>query len=278
MKEKFSLIGLSILAIIICIPVYLLFVGSFMGIDEVIRYISPIWGSDGNVRFGIIPMHPTLRQYVELLFDSPEFFVMFWNSVKIVVCVILGQLIIATTCAWGLSCYEFVGAKIIFWVYTILMMIPFQVRMLSDYLVLDMFKLLNTHGSIIYSGIFSTFPVFILYGFFKELPVSLLEAARLDGASEMQIFLKIGVPLGMSGIMSVIVLSFLEYWNLIEQPLVFLKNKTLWPLSLYLPEIGLSQLGIAFSGAVITLLPAIFVFLLGQDYLERGIMSSAIKE
>jgi len=278
MKEKFNLIGLSALAIIICIPIYLLFVGSFMGIDEVIRYISPIWGGDGNVRFGIIPMHPTLRQYVELLFDSPEFFVMFWNSVKIVVCVIIGQLIIATTCAWGLARYEFVGVKIILWVYTILMMIPFQVRMLSDYLVLDAFQLLNTHGSIIYSGIFSTFPVFILYGFFKELPMSLIEAARLDGASEIQIFLKIGVPLGMSGVMSIIVLGFLEYWNLIEQPLVFLKNKTLWPLSLYLPEIGLSQLGIAFSGAVVTLLPAIFVFLLGQDYLERGIMSSAIKE
>ena len=74
------------------------------------------------------------------------------------------------------------------------------------------------------------------------------------------------------------VLGFLEYWNLIEQPLTFLKRKELWPLSLYLPNIGLKQAGISFAASVVTLVPAFLVFLCGQDYLEKGIIASAIKE
>ena len=74
------------------------------------------------------------------------------------------------------------------------------------------------------------------------------------------------------------VLGFLEYWNMIEQPLAFLKDKSLWPLSLYLPEISQNRAGFAFAASVVTLVPSVFVFLLGQDYLEQGIVASALKE
>lgn len=74
------------------------------------------------------------------------------------------------------------------------------------------------------------------------------------------------------------VLGFLEYWNLMEQPLAFLEDKSLWPLSLYLPEIHLDQAGYSFVASVITLIPPVFVFLIGQEYLERGIVASALKE
>ena len=90
-------------------------------------------------------------------------------------------------------------------------------------------------------------------------------------------FLNIGLPLGSAGIVSALVLGFLENWNLIEQPLAFLKDKTLWPLSLYLPNIDLAKAGVAFTGSVVTLLPALLVFLSGQDYLEQGITAAAIK-
>ena len=100
----------------------------------------------------------------------------------------------------------------------------------------------------------------------------------MDGAGELRLFVMIGLPLGSSGILSAFVLGFLEYWNMIEQPLTFLKNKALWPLSLYLPEIGLNEAGFAFAASVVTLIPALFIFLLGQDYLEQGIAMSGLKE
>lgn len=150
--------------------------------------------------------------------------------------------------------------------------------MLSNYLVLDRMKLMDTHLSIILPAVFSTFPVFIMYRFFVSIPEAIIESAKLDGAGHLQIFTRLGIPLGSGGIVSAMVLGFLEYWNLVEQPLTFLKNKTLWPLSLFLPGIGLEQAGTAFAASVIALIPALFVFLCGQDYLEQGITAAAVKE
>ena len=150
--------------------------------------------------------------------------------------------------------------------------------MLSSYLVLNGLHLMNTHGAVILPAVFSAFPVFLIYRSFYGIPKELLEAARVDGAGEWQIFWRMGIPLASGGILSSAVLGFLECWNLIEQPLAFLKDQSLWPLSLYLPEISLDQAGYAFVASVITLIPALFVFLLGRDYLERGIAASALKE
>ena len=129
-----------------------------------------------------------------------------------------------------------------------------------------------------YPAAFSTFPVFIMYHFFRSIPKGIIVSAELDGANKFQVFLSIGVPLGSSGIVSALVLSFLDAWNLIEQPLTFLKSKTLWPLSLYLPNISMDNAGLAFVASVITLVPSLLVFLAGQNYLEQGIAASAVKE
>lgn len=180
--------------------------------------------------------------------------------------------------AWGFARYRFPGKNLLFMVYVALMMMPFQVMMLSNYLVLDQMELLDNLWGIILPAVFSTFPVFIMYRFFESIPEALMESARLDGAGELLIFIKIGIPLGSQGIISALVLGFLEYWNLIEQPMAFLKTKSRWPLSLYLPQIDMAQTGKAFAVSVLVLIPAVIVFLAGQDYLEQGIISTAIKE
>ena len=78
--------------------------------------------------------------------------------------------------------------------------------------------------------------------------------------------------------LSALVLDFLEYWNLIEQPMAFLKTKALWPLSLFLPNIGMDRAGLAFATSVVVLIPAVCIFLAGQEYLEQGIVATASKE
>lgn len=251
-----------------------------MGIDELSTYLAPVLAEkgEGYVSWGLLPSYPTIRAYIELLFDTPEFFVMFWNSVKIVFFSVIGQLIFGIPAAWGFARYKFPFKKLLFTIYIVVMLMPFQVTMLSSYLVLDKLHLLNTHGSLILPSIFSTFSVFIMYRFFCNIPESIIESARIDGASELRIFAKLGIPLGMPGIMSVVVLQFLEYWNLIEQPLTFLKDKALWPLSIYLPNISLENADIAFTASAVTLIAAIIVFFAGQSYLEQGIAASAVKE
>ena len=199
-------------------------------------------------------------------------------SVKITALILAGQLLAAVPAAWAFAVYPFPCRRLLFTVYLVLMLMPFQVTMLSSYLVLNGLHLMNTHGAVILPAVFSTFPVFLIYRSFCGIPKELLEAARVDGAGEWQIFRRVGIPLASGGILSSAVLGFLECWNLIEQPLAFLKDQSLWPLSLYLPEISLDQAGYAFVASVITLIPALFVFLLGRDYLERGIAASALKE
>lgn len=235
-------------------------------------------GLGGFISWKFFPQYPTFWHYSRVLFYTPQFFVVFWNSMKIVVLVLLGQLFLAVPAAWAFAIYRFRFRKLLFTLYVVLMLMPFQVTMLSNYLVLDGLGLINTHGAIIFPAVFSTFPVFLIYRGFCALPESIIDAARVDGAGEWAIFWRIGLPLASNGILSAMVLGFLEYWNLMEQPLAFLEDKSLWPLSLYLPEISLSQAGYSFVASVITLIPPAFVFLIGQEYLERGIVASALKE
>ena len=194
------------------------------------------------------------------------------------VAIILGQMIIGMPAAWAFGIYEVKGKKILFSIYVALMLLPFQVTMLSSYIVLNNLNLLNTHAGIILPAIFQTLPIFIMYGGVKGIPKALLEAARIDGATEWDLFLRLGFPLMKPAMLSAMVLGFLEYWNMMEQPMAFLKDKALWPLSLYLPEISWSRAGISFCASLIAIIPAAIVFLYGQDYLEQGIIYTGIKE
>lgn len=278
-RKILGLLLLLVPAFIACYPILFLFTGSLMGSDELRENLSPVLsGGAGYIKWTLLPLYPTLRSWVQVLLDTPEAFVMFWNSVKLTGTILGGQLLVGVPAAWGFARYRFPGRKLLFTIYIILMMMPFQVLMLSEYLVFDRLHLLDTHWAIIFPAVFSTFPVFIMYRFFCGIPDAIIESAKLDGAGALQIFWYIGLPIGSGGIVSAMVLGFLEYWNLMEQPLTFLKTKSLWPMSLFLPNISLDKAGLAFAASMLMLLPAFFVFLGGQDYLEQGIVSAAVKE
>lgn len=277
--EKLKALLLALLAFVAVYPVCFLLTGSFMGGGEIRENLrAATEGQAGYVRMTWLPQYPTLQSYVELLLDSPEFFVMFWNSAKLSVGILAGQAFVAVPAAWGFAKGTFPFRKTLFVLYILMMMMPFQVLMLSDYLLLDGLYLLDSHAGVILLSVFSTFPVFILYRFFDSVPDALLEAARLDGANQWQIFFHIGLPLGFPGVISILTLGFLECWNLMEPPMTFLKSKNLWPLSLYLPNLGLKDAKAAFAASVIALIPAILAFLAGQDHLEKGIAAAAVKE
>ncbi len=271
---------LIVLALLAVYPVIFLSAGSLMGADELEDCLGAVVsGAEGYASFPVLPKYPTLQHFVEVLLDSPEFFVMFWNSILITFGVLGGQFVAGTMAAWGFARYEFPCKRGIFLLYIVLMLLPFQVLMLSDYLLLDRLRLLDSLRAVILPGMFSTFPVFIMYRFFAEIPDSLIESARLDGAREWQLFWYLALPMGSSGIIAALVLGFLEYWSLIEQPLTFIKDKSKLPLSVFLPDLTMTgKAGFLFAVSVVTFLPAIIVFMGGRDYLEQGIMAGAVKE
>lgn len=261
-----------------CLPVLLLITGSLADdLEWKARVAAMLGGTDGYVTWKWIPDFPTGEHYRRLLFYTPQFLVLFWNSVKMVGLILAGQLLIGVPSAWAFAVYRFRGGKKLFSLYVILMLLPFQVTMLSKYLVLDRMGLMDTQAAVILPAVFSTYPVFIIYRSFTGIPAELLEAARMDGAGELRIFLKIGMPLAQGGIMAAVILNFLENWNMMEEPLAFLKDKAKWPLSLYLPEIGMAQAGFACAASVVTLAVSLFIFGIFKDSLEQGIVSSALK-
>lgn len=282
MKRVMKLLSFLVLAafgLLAAAPLLFLFCGSLMGNGELNEYLgSYIYHTDGYAGWRFFPLYPTLRNLIRLVFDSPEFFRMFWNTMAVTAGILGGQFLFGLPAAWGLARYPVFGRRVFYMLCILLMMLPFQVTMLSEYLVLNRLGMLDTLGAVIAPGAFSTFSVFLMYRFFCGIPEELLESARIDGAGELQIFLAVGLRLGASGIMSAFVLQFLECFCMIEQPLVFLKTKSLWPLSLYLPEIKTEQMGFALCCSFVALLPPLLVFGMGQQYLEAGIMAGAIKE
>lgn len=279
MRNRLTIIMLLIPALFTVLPIVLLLTGSVMDQYELKGYLNSIF-TDGLefISWKLMPDYPTFENYGRLLFVSPQFFVLFWNSIKMTAWILSGQLLVGVPAAWAFAVYKVRGSRFLFAFYVVLMLLPFQVTMLSSYLMLDKLSLLNTQSAVILPAVFSTFPVFLCYGGFRSIPAQLYEAARIDGAGEGFIFFKIGLPLGKNGILSALVLGFLEYWNMVEQPMAFLEEKALWPLSLYLPEITWARAGYAFCASIITLIPAVFVFVMGQDYLEQGIIYSGLKE
>lgn len=275
-KRKVSVIMmriiLAILLIFMVMPLIMLCTNSLMGKQELIESCGAVLSDYGTkARFSLFPQYPTLRAYVRLLLDSPEYFQAFWNSAILTVGVLAGQLLTAVPAAWAFAHHEFSGKGALKFLYVLLLILPFQVTMVSGYLVLDSLNFLDTYLAVIMPGIFSALPLFILLKSFAAIPKETIEAAKIDGAGEFCIFLKIGIPLGMPGIFSMLILSFLEYWNAVEQPLTYLKTEALYPLSLYLPMMIKEEIQTAFAASIITLFPAVLLFLCGQESLEKGI-------
>lgn len=280
MKKYFTSSILAVLTVVMIIPIWMLVMGSITGGGELRINLHPLFekGSTEFVKWPILPDFIGLWGYIELLLDTPEFFVMFFNSTKMVLLILLLQMVVSVPAAWGFAQFKFKGKDGLFMLYIILMLMPFQVTMVSNYLVLDQLKLMDTLWAVILPAAFSTFTVFIVYRFFTTIPREMIEACYIDGGSVFQTFLYIGIPLGGPGIIAAMTLNFLEYWNMVEQPMVFLREPSQWPLALYLPTMNGENVDIGFAASVITLLPALLIFMCGQQYLEKGILSAALKE
>ena len=281
MKQKrvMSIVLLTMISTLVIWPLWFIITQSITQTGELTQTIGTVFtNGEKQAILPLLPTYPTLAPIAELLLDTPSFFVMFWNSCKITFPQVVGQLLVGAPAAWAFSRFRFRGKELLFGIYILLMLMPFQVTMVPNYLLLDKLGAMDTRWAIILPAAFSTFPIFIMRKGFDAVPLPLLEAAKIDGASYLQIFVKVGIPLGVPGILSAMVLGFLEGWNMLEQPMLFLENPSLLPLSLYLPQISADNLSLGMVASFIFLLPTMLIFLFGQKYLELGIQSSGIKE
>jgi multiple sugar transport system permease protein len=273
------LVALSF-AILFLMPTILTITNSFMAGSEISANYGQVFATSDSggkvfiaekVNLKFIPDMISFTQYITVLFKSPDYLIKFWNSVILVVPIVVFQLVLATLAAYGFTRYQGRVKEIIFFAYIILMLMPYQVTLVPNFLVADWLKLLDTRWSIWLPGIVSPFAVFLLTKYMRKIPASYLEAAQIDGAGEWQLFAKIAMPLCKGAIGSVAILVFIDYWNMVEQPLIMLSDSLYHPLSVYLSKIKEAEIGLAFAIATIYMVPPILVFLYGEDYLVEGI-------
>lgn len=264
-------------ALLVWGPLWMMLSGALTGNAELQTTLEPALTGQGRATWTLLPSWPTLQPLLELLLDTPAYFVTYWNTCAQVLPQVAGQLFIGAPAAWALSRLEFPGRHAIGTVYLVLMLLPFQVTMVPSYLTLNTLGLMDTAWAVILPGMFSTFPVFIMQRGFDSLPKELLDAAAIDGAGLWQQFWCIGLPVGAPGILAALTLGFLDAWNALEQPMTFLKTPSRWPLSLYLTNSAGSDLALVMGASLLMLLPAVLIFSFGQKYLEQGILAGAVK-
>lgn len=270
----------AVFALAFLMPTVLTITNSFMTQSEISANYGEVFASvsgDGSayvsetVNLKFIPDKVSFSQYITTLFTTPDYLLKFWNSVILVVPIVLLQVGVASITAYGFTRWRGKIRSFLFFFYVILMLMPYQVTLVPNFLVSEWLGLLDTRWAIIFPGTFAPFSVFLLTKFMRRIPSSLIEAAKLDGSSEWQIFKDICLPQCRSALYSIAILVFIDYWNMVEQPIILLPDGAKQPLSVYLSTINANEVGLAFAVATIYMVPSLLLFLHGEDYLVEGI-------
>ncbi|PQP81586.1 sugar ABC transporter permease [Paenibacillus sp. PCH8] len=285
LKNGVLAFSLSVIALILISPLVIIFTNSMMTEQEIgINYGLIGQMNDASVgrdstfaNLKLIPDKVSFAQYGKIFIDNPKYLMMFWNSVFMVVPIIVGQTLVAALAAYAFSKLKFRGRDSLFLIYVMTMLMPFQVTLVPNYIMVDMLGMLNSTSAIIVPGIFAAFGVFMLRQFMLDIPYAYIEAAKMDGAGHLRIFVTMIVPMIKPGLAALVILLFVDYWNMVEQPLIFLDDPFKQPLSVFLSTINQSEQGIAFAASMLYMAPMVMVFLYAESYFIEGIQLSGVK-
>lgn len=214
---------------------------------------------------------PSIQGYMDLLFDCFVFYPMFWNSVLYAAAITIIQLVVIIPCAFGFSQSKFKGKGVLFVFYIILMMMPLQVTILPNYIGLRDMGLLNTPWGIILPMIFSPFGVVVMHQYMKNIDSSVIEATRLETDSIFRIIFTGVIPQIRVCIFAVVLFVFADCWNMVEQPMLFLKDDSMKTLSVFISNAGEYTGAVLFPAAVIFLVPTLILYLFFNEDLEKGL-------
>jgi multiple sugar transport system permease protein len=234
-------------------------------------------GSNTYATLHIIPDQFTFSEYKSVLWQQSDYWYYFWNSVVLSLPIMLGSLVVSTLGAFGIAKFQFPGRKILLTCIIILMLIPYQAMLTPTLLIVKKLDILDSRAAIILPNIFAPFGTYLMYQFMNALPNEPIEAARVDGANIVQIFIKIILPQVTPGLAAFVILNLIDTWNMVEQPLIFLSSQFKYPLSVALSNYITESSSIVFVSGVVFIIPMFLIFLLSKDYLILGIKKSVVK-
>ncbi|WMJ89945.1 carbohydrate ABC transporter permease [Anaerocolumna sp. MB42-C2] len=216
------------------------------------------------------------------VFTEDRFGLYFRNSIFLTFCGTFCCIFLASMVAYGIARYDFKGKELLSSYFLFGMMFPIQISVLPLFIILKKLSLINTmEGMILIYAAGMSLPVYIFQKFFRTVPKSLDESARMDGAKEFAIYSKIVLPLCKPVIFTVALIISVGEWNDFYMPMVFLGKKSCRTLTLaiynYLNEF-LKQMNVSFAAVIITLIPIIIIYFLFSNQIVEGLTGGAVKE
>ncbi len=222
----------------------------------------------------------TLENYASV-FTKIHFYRYFINSVIVAGFVTAGHVFFDTLAAYAFAKLTFPGRDKLFFVLLLGLMVPFQVNLIPLYRIMALLNWTNTYLALIIPNLTSVFGIFMMRQFLMTIPNDLLDAARIDGCNEFNVFRKIVLPLALPGIATLVILTFMGAWNDFLWPRIVTSSEELFTLPVGLAQLQMkntSNVAQIMAGTVLTALPMIIVFLFMQRRFIEGMTSGAVKE
>ncbi len=222
--------------------------------------------------------HLTLRNYVEM-FSAVPFGRFYLNSLIVAVATVTLQILTGSLAAFAFARLRFRGREAIFLLYLATLMIPSQVTMIPNFILMRYLSWYNTYQALILPSAFSVFSTFLLRQYFMSVPIELDEAARMDGASSLRIWAQVIMPLSGPVIATLTIFNFQASWNEFLWPLVITNSQAMRTI-----PVGLSSFQGQYStewhllmaGSVVALLPVLIIYIFGQNWFVQGITLSGM--
>ena len=217
-----------------------------------------------------------VQPFVDFYVWKPTYLRGLANSLVISLSASLGTVVVSVLAAYVFAKVKFKGRSVIFYLYIIVMMMPFQVTLLPQYIVSRRFELYDTPWAMILPGIFAPFAAFLLTQVMKSVPDELIEAARLDTGSTLRIIWHIIVPTIRPGIICAWVLSFTEQWNAVAEPIILMETREKYPLAILLNEIQPGDV-LGFAATLMFFLAPLLLFSFFEDEVMEGLGDYGLK-
>lgn len=213
----------------------------------------------------------TLDYYYEVFLSETVYWNRFWKSLALASIIAAAQVFVSTLAGFGFAKCKFPGRDGIFFLLMILMIMPLQVTLVPNYLMLEKLGLLNTYYALALPAIFMPLGTFIMTQSFKAVSNDVIEAARLDGCGTWGVIWRIATPMNKSGLVCTMLLSFLDGWNMVEQPIVYLNDFAKYPISVSLASVPSEDPTVQLVACILVALPPLFLFAFYKQELVEGI-------
>ncbi len=259
---------------------FVLFVGGILMVMPIVFMISTSLKWPHEVYdLNLIPKEPTIENYTYVLEDG-RFFGWFVNSLSIAIITTVSNVLFDSLVGYTLCKFRFPGRYIIFIAILSTLMIPTEMLVIPWYLMSQQLGWLDTYWGIMFPGMMTAFGTFLMKQFFETVPDDFLEAARIDGLNELQIWWTVAMPLVKPALAALAIFVFLGNWTAFIWPLIVTNS-----VEMYTLPVGLSTFGdeadvqweLIMTGAAISTLPTLIVFLIFQRYIIRGVVMAGLK-